>query len=69
MYFFGYYEKNILYLQSNSGQEFSTGCSVARLSRLLWEQEAAGSNPATPTFLIRLYIQSDFFLEKLHDMV
>ncbi len=26
-----------------------TGCSVARLSRLLWEQEAAGSNPATPT--------------------
>ena len=28
---------------------FSSGCSVARLSRLLWEQEAAGSNPATPT--------------------
>ena len=26
-----------------------SGCSVARLSRLLWEQEAAGSNPATPT--------------------
>ncbi len=28
----------------------TSGCSVARLSRLLWEQEAAGSNPATPTF-------------------
>ena len=27
------------------------GCSVARLSRLLWEQEAAGSNPATPTII------------------
>ena len=26
-----------------------TGCSVARSSRLLWEQEVAGSNPATPT--------------------
>ena len=29
-----------------------SGCSVARLSRLLWEQEAAGSNPATPTFAV-----------------
>ena len=26
-----------------------TGCSVARLSRLLWEQEVASSNLATPT--------------------
>ena len=26
-----------------------SGYSVARLSRLLWEQEVAGSNPATPT--------------------
>ncbi len=26
-----------------------SGCSVARSSRLLWEQEVAGSNPATPT--------------------
>jgi hypothetical protein len=30
-----------------------SGCSVARLSRLLWEQEAAGSNPATPTNLFK----------------
>ena len=29
----------------------TSGCSVARLSRLLWEQEVAGSNPATPTNL------------------
>ena len=35
-----------------------SGCSVARLSRLLWEQEVAGSNPATPTFL-------KFFTKKL----
>jgi hypothetical protein len=33
-----------------------TGCSVARSSRLLWEQEVAGSNPATPT-----KINWDFF--------
>lgn len=26
-----------------------SGRSVARLSRLLWEQEVAGSNPAAPT--------------------
>ena len=30
-------------------KKLSSGCSVARLSRLLWEQEVAGSNPATPT--------------------
>ena len=34
---------------------YPSGCSVARLSRLLWEQEAAGSNPATPTFMIYLW--------------
>jgi hypothetical protein len=36
-------QKRVVYLHP------LTGCSVARLSRLLWEQEAAGSNPATPT--------------------
>ncbi len=28
----------------------NSGCSVARLSRHVWDVEAAGSNPATPTF-------------------
>ena len=27
----------------------NSGCSVARLARLLWEQEVEGSNPFTPT--------------------
>ena len=27
----------------------NSGCSVARLSRLVWDEEVAGSNPATPT--------------------
>ena len=31
-----------------------SGCSVARSSRLLWEQEVAGSNPATPTTIGRV---------------
>ena len=26
-----------------------SGCSVARSSRLVWDEEVAGSNPATPT--------------------
>ena len=30
-----------------------TGYSVVRLARLLWEQEVAGSNPATPTLNIK----------------
>ena len=33
----------------------SSGCSVARLSRLLWEQEVAGSNPATPTLTLLIH--------------
>jgi hypothetical protein len=31
----------------------ATGCSAAWLARLLWEQEAAGSNPAIPTVQIQ----------------
>ena len=27
----------------------SSGCSVAWLARLIWDQEVAGSNPVTPT--------------------
>src|SRR5215470_11656900 len=30
----------------------SAGCGAAWLARLLWEQEAAGSNPAIPTTAI-----------------
>ncbi len=48
--------KRIVYLHPLSG------CSVARLSRLLWEQEAAGSNPATPTKVERY--RSAFFIFK-----
>ena len=33
-----------------------SGYSVARLSRLLWEQEVAGSNPATPTFFSFIFL-------------
>ena len=32
-------------------QKAPSGCSVARLSRHVWDVEAAGSNPATPTKL------------------
>jgi hypothetical protein len=39
-----------------------TGCSVARLSRLLWEQEVAGSNPATPTKNPFCSNRKDFFI-------
>ena len=45
-----------LHLQSLSG------CSVARLSRLLWEQEAAGSNPATPTKVFSFFGKT-FFID------
>jgi putative N-acetylmannosamine-6-phosphate epimerase len=38
----------------------NSGCSVARSSRLVWDQEVAGSNPATPTknFLKSLHLYS-----------
>ena len=41
------YKKNV-YLQTLNEESFS-GCSVARSSRLVWDEEVAGSNPATPT--------------------
>ena len=43
-----------------------SGCSVARLSRLVWDEEVAGSNPATPTktsnslLLVFLYLRTMF---------
>ncbi len=30
-------------------KHYTSGCSVARLSRRVWDAEVAGSNPATPT--------------------
>ena len=42
-----------------------SGCSVARLSRLLWEQEAAGSNPATPTKYLAFHLKMRGFFYKI----
>ncbi len=41
---------NVLNVNKSSifAVQFS-GCSVARLSRRVWDAEVAGSNPATPT--------------------
>ena len=36
-------------LSANFVSDDHSGCSVARLSRRVWDAEAAGSNPATPT--------------------
>ena len=47
-------------LSANIKITFS-GCSVARLSRLLWEQEVAGSNPATPTIKALQILQGFFY--------
>ncbi len=33
----------------------NSGCSVARLSRLVWDEEVAGSNPATPTLKAQFF--------------
>ena len=35
----------------SGGWNIITGCSVVWLARLIWDQEVAGSNPVTPTFL------------------
>ena len=37
-----------------------SGCSVARSSRLVWDEEVAGSNPATPT-VKALHLQGFFY--------
>jgi hypothetical protein len=42
-------------LQSLNDKSFS-GCSVARSSRLVWDEEVAGSNPATPTKKLNIFI-------------
>ena len=46
-----------------------SGCSVARLSRLLWEQEVAGSNPANCLLSSRLKVrvlpESHFFISSV----
>ena len=38
---------------SHSNSNYHTGCGAVRLAHLLWEQGAAGSNPATPTLKIK----------------
>ena len=42
----------------------ATGRSVARLSRLLWEQEVAGSNPAAPTKKPDEFTRQAFFMPR-----
>ncbi len=36
-------------------QYTNSGCSVARSSRLVWDEEVAGSNPATPTSIMKVF--------------
>ena len=38
-----------MYLCLLLNEKSFSGCSVARSSRLVWDEEVAGSNPATPT--------------------
>ena len=40
---------NYLRLPFSGRLFYISGCSVARLSRMVWDHEVAGSNPATPT--------------------
>ena len=40
---------NISYKNVKQSTNIFSGCSVARLSRRVWDAEVAGSNPATPT--------------------
>ena len=34
-----------------TARQQKTGCGSAWLERLVWDQEVAGSNPVTPTFM------------------
>ena len=44
-------------LRTGLSMEQLSGCSVVRLSRLLWEQEVGGSNPPIPTK--RVLVEAD----------
>ncbi len=46
-------DKLVVHLQS-----LISGCSVARSSRLVWDEEVAGSNPATPTEINSIHIKT-----------
>ena len=48
-----FYVRDLFYNFANSSGRSFTGYSVVRSARLLWEQEVAGSNPATPTLKMK----------------
>ena len=48
-------------------QSFS-GCSVARSSRLVWDQEVASSNLATPTDKSFLHCRRDFLFTEISEL-
>src|ERR1017187_5301434 len=52
--------------QETIGYPCLTGCGAAWLARLLWEQEAAGSNPAIPTGVMSQDIEDTVNLRWVH---